>query len=47
MFADYYAHMYFNDPKADTDTVEDDDFNPDDVEALINAKNPNDWETLK
>lgn len=45
MFADYYAHLYYDDPKAATESVEDDDFDPDAVADMI--KNPGDWETLK
>lgn len=45
MLADYYAHTYFDDPKA-AETVEDDDFNIDDVASIIGAENPDDWEQL-
>lgn len=43
--ADYYAHLYWDDPKA-ADEVEDDDFNPDEVAELIGQNNPDDWEDL-
>ena len=54
MLADYYAHLYFEDPKA-AETVEDDDFNIDDVAAIIGAGHhdagpdagPDDWEDLR
>jgi hypothetical protein len=47
MLADYYAHTYYDDPKA-VEAVEDDDFDPDEVEAIIaaNRQPPNDWEDL-
>ena len=41
MLEDLWLHTYFEDPKAVTDTVEDDDFNPDAVaEALRNRQAP-------
>lgn len=49
MMADYYAHLYKDDPKA-MDEVEDDDFNPDDVAAIIGAPpmpGADDWEDVK
>lgn len=45
MMADYYAHLYFDDPKA-AEEDEDDDFNVDDVANQINANDPEDWETV-
>ena len=45
MLADYYAHLFHDDPKA-LEAVEDDDFNPDDVAALIGANNPDEWEDV-
>lgn len=44
MVEDYWLHTYFEDPKAVTDTVEDDDFDMDNVAAMLN--NPNDFEPL-
>ena len=47
MMADYYAHTYFVDPKAVEDTVEDEDFNPDDVAKLIGFEpDPGDFEEM-
>lgn len=47
MLADYYAHHYFDDPKA-ADEIEDDDFNPDDVARLTSRKPPaDDFENLE
>lgn len=46
MLTDYYAHTYYDDPKAAESTVEDDDFNIDDVASIIGANNPDDWEEL-
>jgi hypothetical protein len=45
MLADYYAHLFHDDPKSLED-VEDDDFNPDEVAELIGANNPDDWEEV-
>lgn len=45
MLADYYAHTFYDDPKA-ADEVEDDDFNPDEVAQIIGATDPGDWEEL-
>lgn len=45
MLADYYAHTFYDDPKA-ADAIEDDDFNPDDVASIIGASAPDDWEEL-
>lgn len=44
MLEDYWLHTYFDDPKAVTDTVEDDDFDPDKVAEQLNK--PDDFETL-
>lgn len=41
---DYFAHKYFEDPKA-AEEIEDEDFNPDEVENLIKNR-PDDWEQL-
>ncbi len=53
MLEDLWLHTYFEDPKAVTDTVEDDEFNPDEVaETLRRMKEqrqqdlPNDFEPL-
>lgn len=46
MLADYWAHTYFEDPKA-AEAVEDDDFDPDEVAELIGYREPNDWEDLQ
>lgn len=52
MLEDLWLHTFFEDPKAVTETVEDDDFNPDDVaEELRKLKAqqpplPNDFEPL-
>lgn len=55
MFADFWAHTYFDDPKAIENTVEDEDFDADDVARLIGADVPteqedianvNDWEDV-
>lgn len=44
MLEDYWLHTFFDDPKAVTDTVEDDDFDPSKVAELLNK--PDDFETL-
>lgn len=46
MLADYYAHTYYDDPKA-VEEVEDEDFNVDEVADIIGADAPNDWEDLE
>lgn len=53
MMADFYAHLYFDDPKAAEETFEDDDFDVDDVANIISApvaggegNHVDDWETL-
>lgn len=46
MLADYYAHTFFDDPKA-AEVIEDDDFDPDKVADLIGASDPGDWVDLK
>lgn len=48
MLADYYAHLYHDDPKA-ADEVEDDEFDPDAVADLIGVGNKgmDDWEELE
>lgn len=48
MLTDIWAHRYAEDPKL-MDEIEDDDFNPDDVAAIIGAANddPGDWEDLE
>ena len=47
MLADYYAHTYYDDPKA-AEAVEDDDFDIDSVADQIGAgRAPDDWEDLK
>ncbi len=46
MLADFYAHTFFDDPKA-ADAVEDEDFSIDEVASIIGANNPDDWEELK
>lgn len=45
MLTDIWAHRFKEDPKL-LEEIEDDDFNPDDVAALIGAKDPDDWEEL-
>lgn len=48
MMADYFAHTFFDDPKAAEEVV-DDDFDPDDVARLIGAVDAtqvNDWEDV-
>lgn len=35
MLEDYWLHTYYEDPKAVTETVEDDDFDPDKVAELL------------
>lgn len=44
MLEDYWLHTYFDDPKAVTETVEDDDFDPDKVAEML--RNKDDFETL-
>ena len=44
MMADYYAHLYFDDPKA-ASVDEDDDFDPDKVAEALGRDE--DWEDLK
>lgn len=47
MLADYYAHTYFDDPKA-ADEIEDDDFDADDVASVIRSKDqPDDFENVE
>lgn len=46
MLTDYYAHTYYDDPKA-AESVEDEDFNVDDVASIIGAADPGDWEEVK
>lgn len=46
MLADYYAHTYYDDPKA-AEAIEDDGFDPDEVASIISANNQDDWEDLK
>lgn len=46
IMADYYAHLYYEDPKA-AEIDEDDDFDPDAVESLLKNGNPDDWEDVK
>lgn len=49
MMADYYAHLYFEDPKAAEETYEDDDFDVDSVASAIGVRadgDVDDWETL-
>jgi uncharacterized membrane protein len=44
---DYFAHTFYDDPKA-ADEVVDDDFDPDDVARQIGAVQlPDDFEELK
>ena len=45
MLEDYWLHTYFDDPKAVTETVEDDDFDANAVAEMLNGK-PDDFETL-
>ena len=45
MLTDIFAHQFKNDPKS-MDEVEDDDFDPDNVAAELNANNPDDWEEV-
>lgn len=45
MMADFYAHTFYDDPKA-ADEIVDDDFDPDDVARQIGAENPDDWEEM-
>lgn len=45
MMADYFAHTFFDDPKAAEEVV-DEDFDPDDVARLIGAELPDDMEEL-
>lgn len=45
MLEDYWLHTYFDDPKAVTETVEDDDFDASSVAEMLNGK-PDDFETL-
>lgn len=46
MLTDYWAHTYFDDPKA-IEEVEDDDFDIDSVADEIGYKSaPDDWEDL-
>lgn len=50
MLADYYAHLFHDNPK-ELETVEDDDFDPDKVAEEIGfgsgESDPDDWEELK
>lgn len=48
MLEDFYLHTYFDDPKAVTETVEDDDFDPNKVAELLNGPQPlpDDFEPL-
>lgn len=47
---DYWLHTYFDDPKAVTETIEDDDFDPAKVEQelaeLEQLRNNDDFEDL-
>lgn len=45
MLEDYWLHTYFDDPKAVTETVEDDDFDANSVAEMLNGK-PDDFETM-
>lgn len=46
MYADYWAHTYFDDPKAAEEVI-DEDFDPDDVARQIGAPTlPDDFEEL-
>lgn len=45
MWEDYWAHRYFEDPKAGEQEIEDDSFDLDDVLAELD-KNGGSWETL-
>lgn len=45
MMADYFAHTFFEDPKAAEEVV-DEEFDPDDVARLIGAELPDDMEDL-
>lgn len=42
---DYWAHHYFENPKAAAEEVEDDEFNLADELAKL-ENNPDEWETL-
>ena len=51
MLADYYAHLFHDDPK-ELEAVEDDDFDPDSVAEQIGMGGsslplPDDWEDMK
>lgn len=54
MLEDYWLHTFFDDPKAVTNTIEDDSFDPDNIAeelARLNrlregVPNPNDFEDL-
>lgn len=46
MLADYWAHTYFEDPEALENAHEDDEFDPDAVESLLNNSKPDDWEEI-
>lgn len=43
MLADYYAHLYTDDPKA-ADEIEDEDFDPESVARMIGHED--DWEDV-
>lgn len=43
MLADYYAHLYTDDPKA-ADEIEDEDFDPESVAQMIGHED--DWEDV-
>lgn len=50
MLEDLWLHTFYEDPKAVTETVEDDDFNEDDVAEMLRANSgpmPTDFEDLK
>jgi hypothetical protein len=50
MLEDLWLHTFYEDPKAVTDTVEDDDFNEDDVAEMMRKPTgpmPTDFEDLK
>lgn len=40
MLEDFWMHTYFDDPKAVTETVEDDDFDPAQVAELLKQREP-------
>lgn len=45
MLTDYWAHYFYDNPKAEQDTVEDTDF---DLQAELSRleENPDDWEPM-